>query len=224
MARVYIRTFMLESSIKERELLNTKRLHKKALYLSVFTVFYNFLEGAVSVLLGSISGSVALVGFGLDSFIESLSGGAMIWRFTAGGKLPPAEEERIESKTARLVAYTFFILSAYILFVSLKKLILREHPEPSLFGIIIAVISLIVMPFLFYLKFRIGKSIGSRSLVADSKQTLACIYLSLSLLAGLGLNYLYGLWWADPAAGLAIVVLLIREGYETLKEERLCGC
>ena len=214
----------MESSIKERELPNTKRLHKKALYLSGFTVFYNFIEGIVSVLLGSFSGSVALVGFGLDSFMESLSGGVMIWRFTVGGKLSPAEEERIESRAARLVAYTFFILSAYILFVSLQKLYLREHPEPSVFGIIIAIVSLIVMPLLFYLKYRIGKTIGSRSLVADSKQTLACMYLSFALLAGLGLNYLYGLWWADPAAGLVIVVLLIREGYETLKEERLCGC
>ena len=154
---------------------------------------YNFLEGVISVLLGSFSGSVALVGFGLDSFIESLSGGVMIWRFTTGAKLPPEEEEKIESKAAKLVAYTFFILSAYILFVSLKKLYLREHPEPSVFGIIIAVVSLIVMPLLFYLKYRIGKTIGSRSLVADSKQTLACMYLSLALLAGLGLNYLYGL-------------------------------
>ncbi len=214
----------MENSIKEKEFLNTNSLHKKALYLSVFTVSYNFVEGVISVLLGSLSGSVALVGFGLDSFIESLSGGVMIWRFTRGSKLPPEEEARIESKAAKLVAYTFFILSAYILFVSLKKLYLREHPEPSVFGLIIAVVSLIVMPLLFYLKYRIGKTIGSRSLVADSKQTLACMYLSLALLAGLGFNYLYGLWWADPAAGLVIVVLLIREGYETLKEERLCGC
>ena len=214
----------MESSINEGKALTRKSLHKKALYLSAFTVFYNFLEGVISVILGSLSGSVALVGFGLDSFIESLSGSVMIWRFTAGAALPPKEEERIESKAAKLVAYTFFILSAYILFVSLKKLYLQEHPEPSVFGIILAVVSLIVMPVLFYLKYRIGKTIGSRSLVADSKQTLACMYLSLALLAGLGLNYLFGFWWADPAAGLVIVVLLVREGYETLKEERLCGC
>ncbi len=214
----------MESSIKEEEVQSSNSLHKKALYLSVFTVSYNFLEGIISVLLGSLSGSVALVGFGLDSFIESLSGTVMIWRFTAGAKLSPIEEEKIESKAAKLVAYTFFILGAYILFESLKKLYLREHPEPSVFGIIIAVVSLIVMPLLFYLKYRIGKTIGSRSLVADSKQTLACMYLSLALLAGLGLNYLYGFWWADPVSGLVIVVLLIREGYETLKEERLCGC
>lgn len=214
----------MESSIKEGDLQDTKSLHKKALYLSIFTVSYNFLEGIISVILGFFSGSVALVGFGLDSFIESLSGGVMIWRFTAGDELPPEEEERIESKAAKLVAYTFFILSAYILFVSLKKLYLQEHPEPSVFGIILAIVSLIVMPLLFYLKYRIGKTIGSRSLVADSKQTLACMYLSLALLTGLGLNYLYGFWWADPAAGLIIVVLLIREGYETLREERLCCC
>ena len=116
------------------------------------------------------------------------------------------------------------MLGAYILFESLKKLILREHSEPSLIGIIIAIASIIVMPILFYLKYRIGKSIGSRSLVADSKQTLACLYLSFALLIGLGLNYLFGFWWSDPVVGLVIVAFLIREGYETLKEDKLCSC
>lgn len=203
---------------------DTKKLHKKAFYLSVFTVVYNFVEGIISIFVGYLSGSIALVGFGADSFVESLSGGIMIWRFRAHGNLTVEEEERIESKSAKLVAYSFFVLGAYILFESLKKLILREHPEPSLIGIIIAVASIIVMPILFYLKHSIGKSIGSRSLVADSKQTLACLYLSFALLIGLGLNYLFGFWWSDPAVGLIIVVFLIREGYETLKEDRLCSC
>ena len=203
---------------------DTKKLHKKAFYLSVFTVVYNFVEGIISIFVGYLSGSIALVGFGADSFVESLSGGIMIWRFRGHGNLTVEEEERIESKSAKLVAYSFFILGAYILFESLKNLILREHPEPSLIGIIIAAASIIVMPILFYLKYRIGKSIGSRSLVADSKQTLACLYLSFALLIGLGLNYLFGFWWSDPAVGLIIVVFLIREGYETLKEDRLCSC
>lgn len=203
---------------------DTKKLHKKAFYLSVFTVVYNFLEGIISIFVGYLSGSVALVGFGADSFVESVSGGIMIWRFRAHGNLTVQEEEKIESKSAKLVAYSFFILGAYILFESLKKLILREHPESSIIGIIIAIASIIVMPILFYLKYSIGKSIASRSLVADSKQTLACLYLSFALLIGLGLNYLFGFWWADPAVGLIIVVFLIREGYETLKEDRLCSC
>ncbi len=199
-------------------------LHRKALYLSIFTVGYNMVEGIVSVIAGLLAGSVALTGFGLDSFVESLSGGVMIWRFSKHGRISEEEEERIEARAAKLVAYTFFVLGAYVLFESLKKLVYREIPEPSLLGIFIATASLIVMPVLFYLKYRIGKSIGSSGLVADSKQTLACVFLSAALLVGLGLNYMYGLWWADPAAGLIIVGFLIREGYETLKEERVCGC
>jgi divalent metal cation (Fe/Co/Zn/Cd) transporter len=197
--------------------------HKKAFYLSLFTVAYNFLEGIVSVAAGMVSGSIALVGFGLDSFVESLSGGIMIWRFRGLGNLSHEEEERMEAKSVRLVAYTFFILGAYVLYESMKKLILGEPPEPSLLGIVIAVVSLVVMPVLFFMKRSEGKTIGSRSLLADSKQTLACCYLSVALLAGLGLNYLFGIWWADPAAGLFIVVFLIREGYEALKEGR-AGC
>ena len=112
----------------------------------------------------------------------------------------------------------------YVLYESLKKLFFHEIPDPSLFGIIIAVASIIVMPSLFYLKYKIGKSINSKSLVADSKQTLACVFLSVTLLIGLVLNYLYGLWQADPIVGLIIVFFLIREGYSTLKEEKLCSC
>ena len=203
---------------------DAKGLHTSAFYLSVFTVAYNFLEGIISIFFGHISGSVALLGFGLDSFVESVSGGIMIRRFRAHGNLTEQEEEKLEAKSAKLIAYSFFILGAYISFESLKKLILREHPEPSLIGIIIAIASIIVMPILFYLKYRVGKSIGSRSLVADSKQTLACLYLSFALLIGLGLNYLFGFWWSDPVVGLVIVAFLIREGYETLKVDRLGSC
>lgn len=194
------------------------------MFLSIFTVGYNILEGIISIVAGFFAGSIALTGFGLDSFVESLSGGVMIWRFSRHGKISEEEEERIEAIAAKLVAYTFFILGAYVLFESLKKLIYREAPESSLIGIIIAIASLIVMPVLFHLKYRIGISIGSTGLVADSKQTLACVFMSAALLVGLGLNYLYGLWWADPLTGLVIVAFLIKEGVETLKEEKVCGC
>jgi len=199
------------------------RLHKKAFYLSLFTVAYNFLEGVISIIAGMLSGSIALVGFGLDSFVESLSGGIMIWRFRGAGEMSCEDEERKEAKAARLVGYTFFILGVYVLYESFKKLIMREVPEPSLLGIVIAIVSLVVMPLLFIAKNRIGKSMGSRSLVADSKQTLACCFLSAALLLGLGLNYLYGIWWADPLAGFVIVLFLFREGREILKESR-AGC
>ena len=199
-------------------------LHKKALSLSYFTVGYNIIEGIVSIFAGVLAGSIALIGFGLDSFVESLSGGVMIWRFRKHGQMSEEEEERIEAKAVRLIAYTFFILGAYVLYESVKKLYLQEMPDPSLFGIIIAIVSIIVMPVLFYMKYQTGKTINSRSLVADSKQTLACCFLSVALLIGLGLNYFFGFWEADPIVGLVTVVFLVREGYHALKEERLCTC
>jgi cation diffusion facilitator family transporter len=195
------------------------RLHKKALWLSYFTVGYNILEGIISILAGSMAGSIALIGFGLDSFVESLSGSVMIWRFRKAGKIPEEEEEKIEKRATLLIAYSFFILGAYVLYESGKKLYLQEIPEPSLLGIIVAVASIIVMPILFYMKYQTGKAIGSRSLIADSKETLACVFLSIALLAGLVLNYFYGLWEADPIVGLVIVIFLIKEGHETLKEK-----
>ncbi len=199
-------------------------LHKKALSLSYFTVGYNVLEGIVSIIAGSLAGSIALVGFGLDSFVESLSGSVMIWRFRKHGKMTEEEEERVEAKAIRLIAYTFFILGSYILYESVKKLCFHEIPYPSLLGIIIAIVSMIVMPVLFYIKYRTGKSINSKSLMADSKQTLACAFLSVALLIGLGINYLYGLWWADPVVGVIIVIFLIKEGYTALKEGKVCSC
>lgn len=195
------------------------QLHKRALFLSYFTVGYNILEGIVSILAGLLAGSIALVGFGLDSFVESLSGGVMVWRFRQYGKLSEEEEQRIEKRATRLVAYTFFILAAYVLYESTKRLYFHEIPDPSLFGIIIAIVSIIVMPILFYMKYRTGKSLNSRSLVADSKETLACVFLSFALLVGLGLNYLFGFWQADPIVGLVVVAFLVREGYETVKGE-----
>ena len=199
-------------------------LHKKALSLSYFTVGYNISEGVVSITAGLLAGSIALVGFGLDSFVESLSGSVMIWRLRKHGKISEEEEEKVERKAVRLIAYTFFILGAYVLYESIEKLYAHEIPDPSLLGIIIAIVSLMVMPILFYLKFQTGKSMGSKSLIADSKETLACVFLSGALLVGLGLNYLYGFWQGDPIVGLVIVIYLAKEGHTTLKEGELCGC
>ncbi len=199
-------------------------LRKQALAWSYVTVGYNLLEGAVSLAAGALAGSIALVGFGLDSLVESLSGGIMVWRFTRGQDLSPAAEARRERRAAYLVGSTFFVLGAYVLYESVKKLLFHDIPQPSLLGIIVACVSLLVMPALFYRKYRLGRSLGSRSLMADSKQTLACAWLSLALLVGLVLNYRYAVWQADPVIGLVIVVFLAREGYETLKKEKLCSC
>ena len=197
----------------------TLKLNRKALLLSYITIGYNILEGIASVIAGSLAGSIALVGFGLDSFVESLSGGVMVWRFRKRDKISREEEEHIERKATKLVGYTFFVLAIYILYESIKKLIYRETPDPSLFGIIIAIVSLIAMPILFYQKYKTGKELKSRSLVTDSKETLACLFLSLALLIGLGTNYFFGLWQADPIVGLIIVVFLVREGYEAVRGE-----
>jgi len=199
-------------------------LHRRALLLSYFTVGYNVLEALVSLLAGYLAGSIALVGFGMDSLVESLSGGVMIWRFTHHPGLSAAAVEQRERQAIKIVGYTFLVLGAYVLYESLKKLFFQEIPSPSLLGIIIAAVSLIVMPGLYLIKYRTGKSLNSRSLMADSKQTLACAWLSLALLIGLGLNYLFGIWQADPIIGLLVVGFLLKEGRSTLKEGKLCTC
>ena len=192
-------------------------LHKKALNLSYFTVGYNIIEGIVSILAASLSGSIALLGFGLDSFVESFSGFIMIWRFKK--KRLPKEEEKIEKLAVKLVGYTFFILAFYVSFESIKKLYHVEVPNPSILGIIIATLSIIIMPILSHMKYQTGKLLKSKSLIADSKETLACAALSIALLIGLGLNYFLGLWQADPIIGLIIAIFLLREGYESFNGE-----
>ncbi|MEX0649816.1 MAG: cation transporter [Candidatus Andersenbacteria bacterium] len=203
---------------------NVNHLKEKARWLSYFTVGYNIAEGAVSVIAGSLVGSVALIGFGFDSFLESLSGGVMIWRFKARHVLSHKQEERIEYRAIKLIGYSFFVFGTYVLYESLRKLYLQEVPDASLAGIFIAVFSLIIMPVLFYQKRKTARAMHSHSLLADSKQTLACMWMSVALLAGVGLHYLYGWWWADPVAGLFIVLFLFREGYHALKEAELCAC
>ncbi len=192
-----------------------ERYRKKALLLSFATVGYNLVEGVVAVLVGIATNSSALLGFGLDSFIESLSGSVMIWRF--GKNRSEEDEERVEQKAQKLVAYTFFILGAYVLFDASKQLITHQEPEKSLFGIVVAVLSLLIMPALTLAKYRTGKQLKSKSLIADSKQTLACVIMSVTLLLGVGLNYIFGLWWADPIAGITIALLLFHEGKEALE-------
>jgi len=198
--------------------MNADRLYRKGLRLEYFTVAYNFLEAIVSIVFGNIAGSIALVGFGLDSIIESLSGLVLIWRLGQHGKISAAAEERLEKRATKFVAVTFFILGVYVLVQSVRKLIVQDIPEPSLPGMIIAAVSVIVMPLLMWQKYKTGKQIGSRALVADSKETLACAFLSVALLLGLGANYISGFWQADPIVGLIITAFLFREGWEGWKE------
>ncbi|MFC1912988.1 cation diffusion facilitator family transporter [Chloroflexota bacterium] len=194
------------------------KLYRKGLRLEYFTVGYNVLEAIASIVFGGIAGSIALIGFGLDSIVESLSGLVLVWRLRQHGKISKAAEERIEKRAARFVAVTFFILGSYILFESIRKLVIVDIPEPSPPGIIIAIVSLIAMPLLTWQKYKTGKQINSSALIADSKETLACAFLSVALLLGLGANYLFGFWQADPIVGLIIVTFLFREGWQGWKE------
>ena len=194
------------------------KLFKNGLWLEYFTVVYNTVEAALSILFGALAGSIALVGFGLDSVVESLSGFVLIWRLRQHGRITQKEEERIEKKAMKFVAVSFFILGMYILIQSVKKLLFKEMPDPSLPGIFIALASLIVMPALSIAKRRVGEQIRSGALIADSKETLACSFLSVALLFGLGFNYLFGWWFADAVTGLFIVLFLFREGAKSWEE------
>lgn len=193
--------------------------YRKALILEYFTIGYNVLEAILSIGFGYMAGSPALIGFGLDSIVESLSGSVLVWRLRMHGRIDPEAEERIERRAQRLVGITFLILAAYILYESVGKLISLERPEASIPGIVIAITSLIVMPFLAYQKVRYAKRIKSRALLADAKETIVCSFLSLALLIGLMANLALGWWWADPVVGLIIVAFLVKEGIEGIRGE-----
>lgn len=195
------------------------KLYKRALNLAYFTIIYNITEGMLSILAGFLASNISLIGFGLDSAVESFSAFIVVWRFKKHGKISEYEEEKIEKRALKYIGYTFIILGVYILYESLQKLYTAEISEPSFFGIIITVASIIIMPSLFYMKYKTGKALNSKSLIADSKQTLACVFLSVALLFGLLLNYIYGLWQADPLIGILIAIYLLREGYEILSEK-----
>lgn len=192
--------------------------YQKALYLEVFTIFYNFLEAGAAIIAGKISGSISLIGFGLDSVVENLSGFILIWRLKKHGSISGEEEKKMEQRASCFVGITFFLLGVYIAYESIHKILTREVPGKSLFGIIIAVLSLIIMPLLARLKLKLGNELNSKSLVADSKETLVCAWLSLALLLGLTAHALFGFWLADPIVGLILVGFLLKEGCELIFE------
>lgn len=195
------------------------KLYIKALALEYFTVGYNILEALFSIFFGSEAGSIALVGFGLDSIVESLSGFILIWRLRKHGAASEAEEITSENKAIRFVAVTFFLLGAYVIYESAKKLIFTEITAPSVPGIVIALLSIIIMPILSIVKHDLGLKINSKALVADSKETLACAFLSVPLLLGLAANYFFGFWQLDPLVGFIVALFLFREGRELREEE-----
>lgn len=192
--------------------------HRRGLLAEYFTVGWNVVEGIVAIGAGLAAGSIALVGFGLDSYIEVASGLILIWRLRKHGFGNDWEEEIAEKRAVFFVGLTLFTLALYVTYESGQKLLLREAPAESLIGIVLAAVSLIVMPALAMWKKKIAREIGSRALRADAVETIACGYLSLALLVGLTANALFGWWWADPAAALAMVYFLVREGTEAVRE------
>jgi len=182
--------------------------------LEYFTVGWNLIEAAVALGAGLFAGSIALIGFGIDSLIETSSGAVLLWRLQEG-----EEGEKRERMALKLVGISLLALAAYVAIDATKGLILREPPERSLVGIILAAVSLVVMPLLARAKRRVAAKLNSQALVADSHQTDICAYLSAILLVGLGLNGLFGWWWADPIAALAMVPIIVKEGLEALRGE-----
>jgi cation diffusion facilitator family transporter len=193
--------------------------HEKALIAEYVTVGWNVVEGIVASVAGIVAGSIALIGFGLDSYVEVASGIVLIWRLRKHG-FGDEEEEAAEKRAIFFVGVTFVLLALYVTFESGKKLLFHEHPDESIIGIILAIVSLIVMPVLAFYKKKIATEINSRALRADALETLACSYLSFALVVGLGANAMFGWWWADPLAALAMVYFLVREGWEAVEEGR----
>lgn len=189
-------------------------------HLEYFTIGYNSLEGLIAVVAGLIAGSIALVGFGFDSLIEVTSGSILLWRLHAD--VNEERRERVEAISLRIVGALFVLLAIYVTYDSVKSLIRREAPEESLVGIVLASVSLVVMPLLVRAKRRVARAINSGALMADSKQTELCTYLSAILLGGLLLNALLGWWWADPMAALVMVPIIVKEGIEALRGETCC--
>jgi len=195
-------------------------LIKKALTLEYLLIAYNIAEAIVSVWAGLTAGSIALVGFGLDSIIEVVAAGTLVWRLKQHNCNDEEGESRLEKRAMRIVGVTFFLLAGYILFESVKSIVMIEAPQESFIGIVVAVLSLIIMPYLGLAKKKIAIQIGSKALEADAMETLICSYLSAILLTGLVLNALLGWWWADSIAGLVMVIFIVSEGWETFEESR----
>lgn len=193
------------------------RLGRRARLLAAVSVGYNAVEAVVAVSAGLVAGSMALLGFGLDSVIEVSSGVVILWQFRQ--RLP----QHRERQALRLIAGSFLALAAFVAFESSRALLTGAEPDASPVGIGIAVASLLVMPFLSRAQRRTGRALHSRSVVADSTQTLLCSYMSAVLLCGLLLNAALGWWWADPVAGLAIAALAAREGRNAWRGEGCCA-
>ena len=191
-------------------------LFRRVRLLVAATISYNVVEAVVAISAGTAASSTALVGFGLDSVIEVASAAAVAWQFS--GQDPEARER----VALRVIAMAFFALAGYVTIESVRSLLGAESAQHSTVGIVLAAVSLVIMPFLSYAQRRAGRELGSASAVADSKQTLLCTYLSGVLLVGLVVNSAFGWWWADPVVGLVIAAVAVKEGRQAWRGEHCC--
>jgi len=190
--------------------------------LEYFTITWNAIEGLLAVFMGVIAGSISLVGFGLDSFIEVTSGSVLLWRMSVDADVH--RRELNERRALRIVGVCFLVLAVYLGYESGADLLFKRSPEHSVPGIILACVSLIVMPLLSRAKRNVGRAIGSTAMNADAKQTEFCTYLSAILLGGLLLNAVFGFWWADPIAALIMVPIIGKEGIDGLRGKECDDC
>ena len=195
------------------------RLARRARRLSWWSLAYLGIEGGVAVIAGILAGSVALLGFGIDSAIEGLASIIIVWRFSGSRTL----SDSAEAKAQKAVAVSFFLLAPYIAFESVRTLIAGDHADTTWVGIALSAFSLAWMPVLGIIKKRLGEQLGSAATAGEGKQNLLCAYLAAAVLIGLPANTLFGLWWLDPAVGLLIAGLAVREGKEAWEGES-CAC
>lgn len=192
-------------------------LRRRVRLLVAATIAYNVVEAVVAIGVGTVAGSIALIGFGLDSVIEVSSAAAVAWQFAG------SDHERRERAALRVIAGSFFLLAAFVTVEALRTLVTGDEPGQSTVGIVLVSVSVVVMPFLSWAQRRAGRELGSASAVADSRQTLLCTYLSAGVLVGLVLNAALGWWWADPAVALGLAVVAVREGRAALRGDVCCA-
>jgi len=191
--------------------------------LAWFTIVWNAIEGVAGIAAGIAAGSIALIGFGVDSYVEVFAGSVIIWRLSKE-RHGEAVSEAAEQRAVRLIALTFLFLAVGVGVESIRRLASGERPDESWFGIGLAVVSLVIMPLLARAKRRVGERLGSRAVTADATETMLCVWLSAILLVGLGANAAFGWWWADPLAALGVVYVAAREGFEHWRAEELDDC
>jgi len=200
-------------------------LVKAGLRLEYLTVGWNIVEGIVSVFIALGAGSIALLGFGIDSFVETASGAILLWRLHAEKHARDVEAvERLDKRARRLVGISLFLLAGYVIVEAVRDLVGADRPEPTLVGILITAVSMVAMWWLARAKRRVAIALGSRAMKADSIQTTACWWLSLVTLVGIGLNAALGWWWADPLAALGMTYFIVSEGREAWRGEDSCSC